>query len=64
MAKFIPEDKIAATILYLEGNESLTLVGNSIGTTANSVKNWISQYIHHGEQAFIKTYTSIHHSIN
>lgn len=55
MANFIPEDKKAAAIRSLEGK---TLIGGSISTTANSVKNWVSQYRQHGEQASIKTYAS------
>ena len=58
MAKFTAEDKIAAVKRYLEGKESYTSIGDSIGTSESIVRNWVNQYRHHGVQAFIKSYTS------
>lgn len=57
MTKFNAEDKLAAVQRYLIGGESYASIGASIGTYYSVVMNWVLQFQHHGEDAFIKSYT-------
>jgi transposase len=57
MAKFSADEKIEAVIRYQNGAESLNTLANSIGVHHSVLLNWIKQYEHHGEEAFIKGYT-------
>lgn len=58
MAKFSSECKLSAVQRYLEGVESYASIAASIGASDCMVKNWVLQYEHHGEDVFVKTYTS------
>ena len=60
MAKFTAEDKLTAVQRYLEGGESYSSIGDSIGTSASVVMNWVMQYQHHGAERLLlkKSYSS------
>jgi transposase len=58
MTKFTAKDKLSAVQRYLEGKESYRAIATSIGTDHSVVRSWVKQYEHHGEAAFIKSYTS------
>jgi transposase len=58
MTKFSGDVKLAAVQRYLEGVESYSSIAASIGTSAYMVRNWVLQYEHQGEEAFVKSYTS------
>ncbi|SLK22948.1 Transposase and inactivated derivatives [Paenibacillus sp. RU5A] len=58
MTKFSSEEKVQAVMRYEKGSESLKSIAKSIGIHHSVFLNWIKQYEHHGEKAFIKGYTS------
>ena len=58
MTKFSGDVKLAAVQRYLEGVESYSSIAASIGASAYMVRNWVLQYEHQGEEAFVKSYTS------
>lgn len=58
MTKFSGDVKLAAVQRYLEGVESYASIAASIGASDYMVRNWVLQYEHQGEEAFVKSYTS------
>ncbi|PQP82698.1 hypothetical protein C0Q44_14930 [Paenibacillus sp. PCH8] len=58
MTKFSTNEKILAVMRYEKGSESLKSIAKSIGIHHSVFLNGIRQYEHHGEKAFIKSYTS------
>lgn len=58
MTRYSKDDKIQAVIRYQKGSDSLKSIAKSIGVHHSVFSNWINQYEHHGEEAFIKGYTS------
>ena len=58
MTRYSTDDKIQAVMRYKKGSESLKTIAESIGLHRSVCSNWISQYEHHGEEAFKKGYTS------
>ncbi|MCM3472483.1 MULTISPECIES: IS3 family transposase [Brevibacillus] len=58
MTKFSGDVKLAAVQRYLEGVESYASIAASIGASDYMVRNWVLQYEHQGEKAFVKSYTS------
>ncbi|CAM3016945.1 Transposase [Paenibacillus sediminis] len=58
MAKFSADEKLQAVIRYQHGSEILKTIASSLKLHHSVLINWIRQFEHHGEQAFIKGYTS------
>lgn len=58
MVKVAAEEKIQAVKKYLEGNEGLKTVAESVGVTKAMLQTWIRQYQHHGEDSFRKGYAA------
>ncbi|MHA0856331.1 IS3 family transposase [Paenibacillus sp. CMAA1364] len=58
MTRYNTDEKIQAVIRYKKGSESLKTIAKSIELHHSAFSNWISQYEHHGEEAFKKGYTS------
>ncbi|MFF2910088.1 transposase, partial [Paenibacillus sp. NPDC057934] len=58
MTKFSIDEKLQAIMRYKNGSESLKIIAKSIEVHHSVFFNWIRQYEHHGEEAFIKGYTS------
>lgn len=58
MTRYSTDEKIQAIMRYKKGSESLKTIAKSIGIHNSVFSNWISQYEHHGEEAFKKGYTS------
>ncbi|MBY3620365.1 IS3 family transposase [Acinetobacter sp. CUI P1] len=58
MTRYSTDEKIQAVMRYKKGSESLKTIAKSIGIHHSVFSNWISQYEHHGEEAFKKGYTS------
>lgn len=58
MTRYSTNEKIQAVMRYKKGSESLKAIAKSIGIHHSVFLNWISQYEHHGEEAFKKGYTS------
>jgi len=52
------EEKIQAAKRYLEGNEGLNAIAESIGGSKAILQTWIRQYQHHGESSFKRGYTA------
>jgi len=58
MAKFTVEEKIHSVLRYRCGNESMGEIAKGIGVHESIFSAWVRLYEHHGESAFIKSYTS------
>lgn len=58
MAKFTSEEKLRATLRYLNGNESSYEIAHAIGTNNAAILKWVKQYEYHGAEAFVKRYTN------
>ena len=58
MAKFTSEEKLRATLRYLNGKESSYEIARSIGTYSGTILKWVKQYEHRGAEAFVKRYTN------
>ena len=58
MAKFTAEEKLQAALRYLNGNESLRKIAQSMGTDAKAILKWVKQYEYNGVEAFVKRYTN------
>lgn len=58
MAKFTLEEKLLATLRYLNGNESFYEIANVVGTYNVTILKWVKKYEHHGAEAFVKQYTN------
>jgi transposase-like protein len=58
MVNFSPQEKIQAVKTYLNGNEGIKTVAESIGVSSGVFHNWVKQYEFIGEAAFEKRYTS------
>jgi transposase len=58
MTKFSAEDKLAAVHRYLQGYDSYSTIGASIGAASSLVITWVKQYEENGVEAFVKSYTS------
>lgn len=58
MSRYSTDEKIQAVVRYQKGEDSLNNIAKSIGVHHSVFSNWISQYEHHGEDAFKKSYTS------
>ncbi|MFJ5788446.1 transposase, partial [Lysinibacillus sp. NPDC093197] len=58
MGKFTAEEKLDATLRYLNGKESYREIGKSIGIDHKSIVQWVKLYEYHGVKAFLKPYTN------
>ncbi|MFF2447572.1 IS3 family transposase [Neobacillus sp. NPDC058068] len=58
MVKFSPGDKLKAVKEYINGNDGLRTIANSIGVHHSLLNEWIKHYEQFGEDAFEKRYTS------
>ena len=58
MSKIQIEEKIQTVKRYLEGEESLREIGQSIGIDKSEIRYWVQRYQYHGEKGFKKPYTS------
>ncbi|PID23323.1 IS3 family transposase [Sporosarcina sp. P7] len=58
MRKIHVEDKIQAVKRYIEGNESLREIAQSIGIDKSEIRYWVQRYRYHGENGFKKPCTS------
>ncbi|PEL07405.1 IS3 family transposase [Bacillus sp. AFS017336] len=58
MTKFTSDERLIAVKRYLEGDESLKEISDSIGVDHSVFLTWIQKYQYHGEKAFQKSYTS------